>query len=231
MNVYAVSDLHMSGRTNKPMNVFGDHWEGHIEKIKESWNSLVSEEDVVLVAGDISWAMKMEDALFDLSVLKELKGKKVFIRGNHDYWWNGITRLRKSAPDSSYVFLQNDCVKIGNVVVAGSRGWTCPGSADYTDRDRKLYEREALRFSLAFQEAEKIRKSGDLLFAMIHYPPFAVKKEPTLFTELFEKNKVDKVVFGHIHGPVYFPLYTELNGIGYCLTSCDKLDFRLAKIL
>lgn len=148
MNVYAISDLHMSGASNKPMNIFGDGWDGHIQKIKDSWNRLVKDEDVVLIAGDISWAMKLDEAISDISALAPLKGKKVFCRGNHDYWWNGITRLRESAPDESFIFLQNDCVKIENLIIAGSRGWTCPGSADYSEQDFKLYRaRERALFS------------------------------------------------------------------------------------
>jgi len=231
MNIYAVSDLHMPGRSQKPMNIFGNNWEGHIEKIKASWNESVSEEDVVLIAGDISWAMELSDGIYDLQTLKGLKGKKIFCRGNHDYWWNGITRLRAAAPDDSFVFLQNDCVKIGSVVIVGSRGWSCPGSVDFSEHDEALYKREATRFTLAFSEAAKVRCEGDTLIAMIHYPPFNLKKEPNLFTSLFEENRVNKVIFGHIHGGYYFPLYTELNGIEYYLTSCDKLDFKLIKIL
>lgn len=231
MNVYAISDLHMSGGEDKPMNVFGSNWENHLEKIFASWNSLVEDDDVVIIAGDISWAMKLEGGVEDLKLLKGLKGKKIFCRGNHDYWWSGITRLRALSPDDSFVFLQNDCVKVENVIFAGSRGWTCPGSADFTEQDRKIYEREAVRFSLAFDAANKIRSDGDILISVMHYPPFSIKKEPTLFTELFEKNNVNKVVFGHIHGPIYFPYYTEINGIGYYLTSCDKLGFKLIKIL
>ena len=184
---------------------------------------------VVLISGDISWAMKLEDALVDLRALAELPGQKVFIRGNHDYWWNGITKLRDSAPDESFVFLQTDATRIGEYVIVGSRGWTCPGSADYTEQDEKLYKREAERFRLAFADAAKLKQEGDKLIAMIHYPPFSLKGD-TLFTELFETNKVDKAVFGHIHGAVYFPLKTERNGVQYILASCDKVGFRLVKI-
>lgn len=231
MSVFAISDLHMSGNSDKPMDIFGSNWEGHLSRIFESWNSLVSADDAVIIAGDISWAMRLEDGVEDLKLLKELKGKKIFCRGNHDYWWNGITRLRAMAPDDSYIFLQNDCVKIGDVVFAGTRGWACPGSTDYSEQDNKIYQREAVRFSLALDGAEKLRGEGDKLIAVMHYPPFNVKKEPTLFTELFEKHRVDKVVFGHIHGSIYFPYYTELNGIEYYLTSCDKLGFKLIKLL
>ena len=230
MNIYAISDLHLSATADKPMNIFGGNWDGHFEKIKRDWVSQVKDEDVVLIAGDISWAMKLEDALIDLRSLADLPGKKVFIRGNHDYWWNGITRLRDSAPNDSFVFLQTDAVKIGEFVIVGSRGWTCPGSTDYTEQDNKLYLREAERFRLAFKDAEKLKADGDRLIAMIHYPPFSLKNESTLFTELFELNGVEKAVFGHIHGAAYFPLKTERRGVEYILSSCDKLAFKLVKI-
>jgi hypothetical protein len=230
MNIYAISDLHLSANAEKPMNVFGGNWDGHFEKIKADWREKVTNDDMVLIAGDISWAMKMDDAMEDLYSLAPLPGKKVFIRGNHDYWWNGITRLRERAPDPSFIFLQTDSVKIGEYVIVGSRGWTCPGSIDYTDQDKKLYLREAERFRLAFLSAASLKKEGDKLIAMIHYPPFNIRKEDSLFTGLFEQNAVDKVVFGHLHGPIFFPLHSEKNGVEYHLTSCDKLDFKLTKI-
>lgn len=231
MKVFAVSDLHLPGRQNKPMDVFGGNWTGHIDKIKEDWKSKVGENDVVLIAGDLSWAMSMEDGLSDLRTLVGLPGKKVFIKGNHDYWWSGITALRRAAPDDSFFFLQNDCVKFENVIIAGSRGWTCPGSADYTEHDEKLYLREAERFRLAFCEVGKVREEGDTLIALIHYPPMGIRKEETLFTRLFDENKVDKVVFGHLHGAGFFPLRCERGNIEYYLTSCDKVNFRLVQIL
>ncbi|MBQ8295961.1 MAG: metallophosphoesterase [Clostridia bacterium] len=230
MNIYAISDLHLSATADKPMDVFGGNWEGHFEKIKSDWLATVQEEDVVLIAGDISWAMKLSDALVDLRSLADLPGKKVFIRGNHDYWWNGITKLRAAAPNDSFVFLQTDAVKIGGYVIVGSRGWTCPGSPDYTEQDQKLYLREAERFRLAFKDAEKLVEEGDKTIAMIHYPPFSLKTEETLFTQLFQENGVEKAVFGHIHGAAYFPLKTERNGVQYILTSCDKAAFKLVKI-
>ena len=212
------------------MHVFGGNWEGHFEKIKKDWLETVTDEDAVLISGDISWAMKLSDALPDLQQLAALPGKKVFIRGNHDFWWNGITKLRDSAPNDSFIFLQTDAVKIGEFVFVGSRGWSCPGSPDFSEQDEKLYHREAERFRLAFADADKLFCEGDKKVALIHYPPFNVKKEDTLFTQLFEENKVDKVVFGHIHGAAYFPLRCEKNGIEYNLASCDKIGFKLIKI-
>ena len=113
MRLFAISDLHLSGLADKPMNVFGANWEGHFEKIKADWQHKVTDEDIVLVGGDTSWGMKLEEGLYDVRSLKELKGKKVFVRGNHDFWWNGISHVRGGAPDPSFFFLQNDCVKIG----------------------------------------------------------------------------------------------------------------------
>lgn len=230
MKVFAISDLHLSGMADKPMNVFGGGWEGHFEKIKQDWEEKVSEEDIVLLGGDTSWGMKLEEGIFDVRSLACLKGHKILIRGNHDYWWNGISRVRALRPDDSFVFLQNDCVKIGNLIVAGSRGWTCPGSNDFTEHDRALYLREAERFRLAFKQVEKVRCEGDELIALIHYPPFNIKREDTLFTQLFEENRVNKAVFGHLHGSGYFPLRSEKNSIEYFLTSCDKTHFRLTQI-
>ncbi len=231
MNIFGISDLHLSGMAAKPMNIFGSNWEGHFDKIKEDWLKKVSDEDVVVVCGDISWGTTLEEGLFDLQSLKGLPGKKVFIRGNHDYWWNGITKLRRAAPDDTFYFLQNDCVKFGNVIICGSRGWTCPDSSDYTEHDEKLYLREAERFKLCFGAVDKVREEGDTIIALIHYPPMGLKLRPTLFTRLFEENGVAKVVFGHLHGDVYFPFRHVSGGVEYILTSCDKVGFALQKIL
>lgn len=231
MKVWAISDLHLSGLANKPMDVFGEGWEGHFDKIKADWTAKVGEDDVVLIGGDTSWGMKLDEGLFDVASLKNLPGKKVFIRGNHDYWWSGISRIRERRPDDTFYFLQNDCVKFGSVVIAGSRGWLVPGSTDFTEHDMALYKREAERFRLAFGQVNKVRQEGDTLIALIHFPPMSLKQGDTFFTELFEENKVDKVVFGHLHGASFFPLKSEKNGIDYFLTSCDKTKFSLTQIL
>lgn len=231
MKVFSISDLHLSGKCDKPMNVFGANWNGHFDKIKSDWQAKVSDDDVVLVCGDISWGTTLDEGLYDLQSLRGLKGKKVFVRGNHDYWWNGISKLRAAAPDENFFFLQNDCVKFGNVVVCGSRGWTCPGSADYSDHDEKLYLRESERFKLCFKEAEKVREAGDVLVVMMHYPPTGLKLQPTLFTQLFEEHRADKVVFGHLHGEAGYPLRQVRGGIEYILTSCDKVGFTLQPVL
>lgn len=231
MKVFAISDLHLSTTTEKPMDIFGQKWQGYMEKIRADWNDKVSEEDVVLVAGDISWAMKLDDAIIDIKTLEDLPGKKVFIRGNHDYWWNGISKIRARLPEGFYC-LQNDCIRFSNIVICGSRGWAVEGSPDFKEQDRKIYLREAERFKLAFYQVEKERQEGDVVISMIHYPPFNVKRENSLFTEIFEKFKVDKVVYGHLHGKESrADLLLNKNGIEYYLTSCDQVDNHLVQII
>ena len=203
--------------------------------IEEGDKVVLERRETTFASGDPEW-VDVEDSTFKTS---ETDKSKVTVTstlttgtsGNHDYWWNGITKLRRAAPDDTFYFLQNDCVRFENVVICGSRGWTCPGSADYTEHDEKLYLREAERFKLCFKEVEKIKREGDTLIALIHYPPMGLRLQPTLFTQLFESNGVDKVVFGHLHGDVFFPFRHVREGIEYILTSCDKVNFCLQRIL
>lgn len=231
MKLYAIGDLHLSTTADKPMNVFGPAWEGHFEKIKKDWREKVSAEDVVLLAGDSSWAMKLEEAIPDLKEIAVLPGRKLIVRGNHDFWWSGISKVRQSAPDESFSFLQTEALRIEEgIVFVGSRGWTCPSSPEFSAQDEKLYLREVERFRLAFADAARLKKEGDKLVVVMHYPPFSAKCEDTLFTQLFEEHGVSAVVFGHIHGAAYFPLKHKKNGIDYYLTSCDKTAFALTRV-
>lgn len=231
MKIYAISDLHLASTSNKPMNIFGSKWDNYVQKITDDWQNRVEDDDAVLIAGDISWAMQLENAVKDLQPFFSLKGKKVFIRGNHDYWWKSVSRIRASLPKDFYV-IQNDAVKFENVVICGSRGWTVEGGNDFTEEDKKLYLREAERLKLALGCAQKLRNEGDKLIAMIHFPPFNVKREDSLFTDLFEQFKVDKVVYGHLHGKeCKVDLRLNKRGIEYYLTSCDQVSNTLVEIL
>ena len=231
MKFFAISDLHISTNTNKPMDVFGGNWVGYMDKIRADWQEKVSDDDLVLIGGDISWAMNIEDAQKDLQTLKDLKGKKILIKGNHDYWWSGIGKVRDILPENFYA-LQNDCLKFGNVVICGSRCWSVPGSPDFKDQDMKIYLRETERLKLSLSAASKLRNEGDKLIALIHYPPFNVRREPTLFTDIFENNGVDSVVYGHLHGKsVRADKLVVKNGVKYYLTSCDQVDNKLTEIV
>lgn len=230
MKIYAISDLHISTNTNKPMDVFGGNWVGYLDKIFADWNAKVTDDDVVLIGGDISWAMDIEDAKKDLSLLSNLKGKKVLIKGNHDYWWSGITKVRDILPENVFA-LQNDSIKFDNVIICGSRCWCVPGSPDFNEQDNKIYLRETERLKLSFNSVKKIRNDGDKVISLIHYPPFNVRRESSLFTDIFEENKVDVVIYGHLHGKdVRSDKLVIKNGVKYYLTSCDQVDNKLTEI-
>lgn len=230
MKVYAIADLHLSLSGEKPMDVFGEKWENYLDKIKYDWEQKVTDDDVVLIPGDISWAMKLESALLDLEFINALKGKKILIRGNHDYWWKGITKIRSSLPKNVYA-LQNDSVKIGSFIFCGSRGWAVEGSPEFDEHDRHIYEREVERFRLALNSAKNLQVDGDKLICLIHYPPFNVRKESSLFTKLFEEFSVDAVVYGHLHGKGVVPYRNlSINGVKYLLASCDLVDNKLVEV-
>lgn len=214
------------------MDIFGATWENYLDIIKQDWNNRVSDEDYVLMAGDMSWALKLEEATNDLEFLQSLKGHKIIIRGNHDYWWKSISSLRQMLPKSIYP-LQNDAIKIGNVIVAGTRGWNVPEkNKPFTTEDEKLYKREVLRLELSLEFAKKLKtEEKDQIIAMIHFPPFNSNFEDSEFTNLFEKYGVKKVIYGHLHGKSSRTiLNTNKNGIEYFLTSCDKLNNKLVQI-
>ena len=230
MRVFAISDLHLSTTAPKPMNVFGPVWTDHAEKIIADWEKKVTDDDIVLIAGDLSWAMQLDDAIKDLSTFAHLKGKKIFIRGNHDYWWKSVSRIRAALPENFFV-LQNDAMRIENLVLTGTRGWTVEGASEFSEEDKKLYLRETERLRLCMNAVNKIRQEGDKTIVMMHYPPFNVRREDSLFTSLLEKNGVNAVVYGHLHGKeCRTDLKTNRNGIDYYLTSCDQLGFKLAEI-
>lgn len=231
MKIFAISDLHISTNTNKPMDVFGGNWINYLEKIYDDWDKKVADEDIVLIGGDISWAMDISDAQKDLQTFAHLRGKKVLIKGNHDYWWSGIGKVRDILPKNFYA-LQNDSIKINDVVICGSRLWSVPGSPNFNEQDEKLYNRETERLRLSLNSASKLREEGDKLVTLIHFPPFNVKREDTAFTKLFEEHKVDVVVYGHLHGKsVRADKLVVKNGIKYFLTSCDQVDNELTEIL
>jgi predicted phosphohydrolase len=174
--------------------------------------------------------MNIEDAQKDIQSLSTLKGKKILIKGNHDYWWSGIGKVRDMLPDGFYA-LQNDSIKFGNVVICGSRCWSVPGSPDFSEQDNKLYCREVERLRLSLNSAKKIMEDGDKLIALVHFPPFNVKREDTFYTQLFEENNVDAVIYGHLHGKnVRADLFLQKNNVKYYLTSCDQVDNKLIEI-
>jgi len=231
MKIYAISDLHISTNTNKPMDVFGGNWVGYLDKIKADWQEKVTDEDLVLIGGDISWAMNMEDAEKDIKSFFDLKGTKILIKGNHDYWWSGIGKVREMLPENVYA-LQNDSIRLNGVVICGSRCWSVPGSPDFNEQDMKIYLRETERLKLSLKSAKNLLQEGDKLIALVHFPPFNVKRDSSAFTDIFEEYGVNAVVYGHLHGKsVRADRIVEKNGIKYYLTSCDQVDNKLTEII
>ncbi|MBO4381168.1 MAG: metallophosphoesterase [Clostridia bacterium] len=234
MKVFAISDLHLSTSVEKPMDIFGDGWQNHFEHISADWNEKVSADDLVLLGGDISWGITIDEAKPDFALVEALPGKKVVVKGNHDYYWNSLSKMRTAFPQ--FDFLQNNAYRYQadgdskGIVVAGTRGWNLPGK-DFTQEDEKIYQRELIRIELSLAEAQTIRKDGDLLVVMMHFPPFDANYQDSEFTKIFEKYGVDVVLFGHLHGKnVRVNKNLKKNGIAYHLTSCDLVDNKLIEI-
>lgn len=221
MRLFAIADPHLSRASPKPMDVFGGNWEGHPDAFFQGWRETVADEDLVLVPGDVSWAMRLDEALVDLMDIAALPGRKVLLRGNHDYWWPSISKLRRALPEGMYA-IQNDALALDGVVVAGTRGWVCPGSRGFTPEDERVYLREVERLSLSLAAAGRLE--GDYRVVMLHFPPTNARLEPSGFTELIERYAPDALAFGHVHGEE--PALTRLPGTAVHFVAADALGFK-----
>ena len=222
MAVYAISDLHLPART-KPMDVFGEHWKDHFRKIQSDWLDRVRPEDTVLLPGDLSWAMHLEEALEDLACIGRLPGTKLLLRGNHDYWWSSIGRVRRALPEGMYA-LQNDSMLLGGRLYAGTRGWILPGE-DASPEDIRVYNRERLRLEMSLKHARG-RDADAPITVMLHYPPLT--EEHPGFSDILEAFGVKDCVYGHLHGAsIYGAVRGRRDGVRYHQVSCDGLDFKL----
>jgi predicted phosphohydrolase len=231
VKIFAISDLHLSFSADKPMDVFGQAWENYFEKITESWTALVAEEDAVLLPGDLSWAMTLENAAIDIAAVARFPGKKIIVRGNHDYWWKSISRVRDCLPENFYA-LQNDALKLGGFIFCGTRGWTVPGSPNFTDEDKKIYSRECERLKMSLAAMEKLRTGEEKTVCLLHYPPFSSKREPTELTGLLQAHKIDCAVYGHLHGKeCRADAKVVIGGVPYYIASCDIVKNRLIQLL
>jgi predicted phosphohydrolase len=228
MRVFAIADPHLSRAEPKPMDIFGPGWEGHPQEFFAGWREVVGEEDLVLIPGDLSWALKLEDALLDLRDIAELPGRKVILRGNHDYWWPSVSKLRSALPDGMHA-IQNDAMVVDGVLLAGTRGWVCPGSHGFSEQDEKIYRREVERLRLSLQAASKLE--GDAFIVMMHFPPVNSRLEPSAFTDLLLEASPDALVFGHVHGEPAEKVVPDLPGIDVHFVAADALGFRPALVL
>lgn len=249
-SVWALADLHLSfGVPNKKMDVFGQQWERHAEKISTHWRSIVSKDDLILIPGDVSWAMRPSEAIPDLQWIEELPGTKVILRGNHDYWWTSLGKVLQIIPSSIRV-IQNNAFQWGDVSIGGARLWDTPeytfheiidfqeglkgseeknSEAEDTGGTEKIFQRELQRLETSLKELDQHAKCR---IAMTHYPPIGIDLKPTQASRLLEKYNVDICVFGHLHSVKKgLNLFGKKDGLWYVLSSCDYLDFTPIKLL
>lgn len=241
--VWAIADLHLSLSTpEKSMSHFGPKWERYTERIEDHWRASIGQSDLVAIAGDISWAMRLDSARADFQWLDSLPGTKILLRGNHDYWWATSAQMGKKLPPSCRA-LTGPALQIGPVAFAGSRLWqsreiSCdelfePGSANLSDdleesRHRELFERELRRLERSLQT---LPQSASHKIALTHFPPIGPQLNSTRASRLLEKWGVDWALFGHLHGARRdLPAFGVKNGVHYALTSADFLNFAPRKL-
>ena len=249
MSIWAIADLHLAlSVPDKSMEFFGGSWIGYVEKIKTYWNESVQPEDLVLVPGDISWGIRLEEAKADLDWIHELPGTKVMLRGNHDYWWGSLTKLEKFMPPSIHV-IQNNSFLWGDVAIAGSRLWdtseysfgdyieyqanprakkmTDPQEPDIQERER-IFARELLRLE---QSLKSISPKAKKRIAMTHYPPIGANLHPSKASAILEKYGIEVCVFGHLHHIRSCSLLMgAARGVEYHLVAADYLNYHPLKL-
>lgn len=225
--IFGISDLHLDITSKKDMSVFGEEWNDYENKIFTNWKNTVNENDTVLVPGDISWAMKLHDAELDLDRIEKLPGKKILIRGNHDYWWRSISKLRNKNY-STISFLQNNSVVVEGVRVVGTRGWISPDDSIATEEDKKIFQREKNRLKLSLKYP--VFGYFDTV-AMLHYPPFDKEGEINTIGKILLEHGVKRCIYGHLHGLGHSLVKEgEIEGINFKCLSGDYIHFVPQKI-
>ena len=228
MALFAIADLHLSLGTDKPMDVFGARWENAAEKLENNWRAAVRGEDTVVIAGDISWGMTIDEAMPDLRFLASLPGRKILLKGNHDYWWSTKAKLDAALNAeglAGFEFMLNNAFSADEFAVCGSRGWNIFGA---TPQDDKLLAREVLRLGVSLKEADAL---GGEKIAFLHYPPLSPVSECRLFSAPLEEAGVRQCFYGHLHaGGKGRAFEGTKNGVTYRLISADVLDFMPVRV-
>ena len=231
MSVYIIGDLHFGFSVDKPMDIFGQNWENHAEKIKQNWLNKVNKNDTIILPGDFSWGIDLNEAKPDFEYLNNLPGKKILLKGNHDYWWTTITSMNKFLKENNFeniCFLYNNSYFVENKVIVGTRGWTT--ASPNSDENYKILKRECGRLENSIKDA--INKFGYYkeLIAFLHYPPFYKEKvnEEIDFIKLMKKYEIKKCYYGHLHGESHKEaIEGVIDGIDFKLVSSDYLNFDL----
>lgn len=222
MSLYVIGDTHLSFSVDKPMDVFKG-WDGYAQRLENNWQRLIEEDDTVIINGDVSWAMSLEEAEKDFEFLNGLKGIKIISKGNHDYWWNTLTKMEKFCKEKGFdtiKFLHNNAYKIDDIAVAGTRGWFFDAEKDNID---KVMARECQRLQRSIDEA---RKLGGEVVVFLHYPPANMYNECDPIMNVLKKNEIKKCYYGHLHGgAIKAALNGSKYGIDFRLVSADYLEF------
>lgn len=239
--IYIISDLHLSLSVDKPMDIFGAGWRDYVANLKKSWEEIVSDDDYVIIPGDISWGMTQDEAADDLRFLNELPGKKILMKGNHEYWWNSLQKLNRMKAElnlDTLFFMNTNSFYIEelDIAVVGTRGWKCPDDRDFSDEDLKIYKREVLRFEMSVKDSEKYNPKE--LICVFHYPPFDYKYQPSGFIEMMKKYGIVECFFGHLHGvegDVFnqgkdIPVFAAPDDVICRLVSADYVNFSPVRI-
>ena len=234
MSIYVIGDLHLSFNTQKPMDIFGENWTGHEEKIKRDWLQKVKDEDLVVLPGDFSWETYLENTKKDFEYLNNLPGKKILLKGNHDYWWTTITSMRKFLKENNFEnidFLYNNSYEFENKILCGTRGWSITDE----ETNEKLINRELIRLELSLQDGVNKYGTDKEIIVFMHYPPITKAKiitgQEAKFVEMMRKYKVKRCFYGHLHGTsIADAVEGNIEGIELKLVSADGLDFKLLKI-
>ena len=234
MSIYVIADLHLSFKVNKPMDIFGDNWDNHPDKIKKYWTENIKPEDTVILPGDFSWATYIEDAKLDFDFLNALPGKKILLKGNHDYWWTTLTKMREFVLDNNYEnidFLYNNAYLVEDKIIVGTRGWVLQDG----EENKKMINRENERLKLSFKYGIQNFGEDKEIITFMHYPPVASKNLlGSNFLEFYKTMReynVKECYYGHLHGNSHKDaIEGEVGGITFHLISADYLDFKPQKI-
>ncbi len=223
MSLYVLGDLHLSLGEDKPMDVFAG-WNDHLERLESNWRRLITDDDTVVIAGDISWAMKLEDTLTDFRFIDGLPGKKLFLKGNHDYWWSTKRKMDMFLEENelgTISILFNNAYRVDGFAVCGTRGWFLEND---TPEDVKVLNREVGRLTTSIEEALKL---GGEPVVFLHYPPYYRGVECPEIMDVLIRYNIKKCYYGHIHGKKNFRLAFdgEYKGVNFKLISCDKAEF------
>ena len=234
MTIYTIGDLHLSFNENKPMSIFGENWEGYEEKVKENWTKLVKEEDMVVLPGDFSWSMYLKDTYKDFEYLNNLPGKKLLLKGNHDYWWSTVNSMRNYIKENHFKnidFIYNNAYEFENIIIVGTRGWAFGEDAE----SKRMLQREMARLELSIKNGIENYGENKEIIAFLHYPPIINQNiqnnEMNEFIRILKKYDIKKCYYGHLHGAaIKEAVEGEYFGITFKLVSADAIQFNLVKI-